>query len=68
MSDPTTCFEDDTHQALRAGGLKALRASGLFPTPMELATRMVALANPRPGARVLEPAPAAATCCARSRA
>lgn len=36
-------------------GIKVVSAPQLFPTPVELAARMVALADIRPGMRVLEP-------------
>jgi 16S rRNA G1207 methylase RsmC len=55
MSDPKPRNEDDTRLALRAGGVNAACATELFATPMALARRMAALANPQPGDRMLEP-------------
>jgi phospholipid N-methyltransferase len=42
-------------QMLRTGGVKAVSVPQFFPTPMELANRMVEIAAPRIGERVLEP-------------
>jgi hypothetical protein len=42
-------------QMLRSGGVKVVSAPQLFPTPMALAKRMVEMAAPQPGDRVLEP-------------
>jgi len=42
-------------RTLQAGGAQAASAPQLYPTPMVLAQRMVALAAPRLGERVLEP-------------
>ncbi|WP_038213378.1 methyltransferase [Xenophilus azovorans] len=42
-------------RTLHAGGVKVVSAPQLFPAPMLLAERMVALAAPRLGERVLEP-------------
>jgi len=52
---------DDKAEAFRAlekaakEGVKVVSAPQLFPTPVEIAEQMVALADVRPGARVLEP-------------
>src|SRR5690606_19878751 len=42
-------------RTLHAGGVRAVSAPQLFPTPIPLAERMMALAAPRLGERVLEP-------------
>ena len=50
----TLTFED-MEATLRGGGVKAVSAPQLFPTPAPLAARMVSLAQLAPGATVLEP-------------
>lgn len=50
----TMSFEQMDAQ-LRGGGVKAVSAPQLFPTPAPLAARMVALAELEPGDTVLEP-------------
>lgn len=42
-------------ETLRNGGVQVVTAPQLFPTPPDLAARMVELADVRPGHRVLEP-------------
>lgn len=42
-------------ETLRNGGVRAVSVAQLFPTPREIAARMVELADIRPGMRVLEP-------------
>jgi protein-L-isoaspartate O-methyltransferase len=46
---------DAMRQALRNGGVQVVRVPQLFPTPNEIAARMIELADIRPGDRVLEP-------------
>lgn len=42
-------------RTLRAGGVRVVSVPQIFPTPTDLAKRMVAIAAPRVGERVLEP-------------
>ena len=42
-------------QSLKSGGVKVVIANQLFPTPTDLAERMVKMAGVEPGQRVLEP-------------
>lgn len=42
-------------ETLRAGGIKVVSAPQLFPTPADIAARVIELADIRPGHRVLEP-------------
>lgn len=46
---------DALRETLKAGGVQVVAAPQLFPTPRDLAERMVDLAEIQPGDRVLEP-------------
>lgn len=46
---------DAMRSCLRAGGVRVVAAPQLFPTPEDIARRMVAIASPELGERVLEP-------------
>jgi protein-L-isoaspartate O-methyltransferase len=60
-AQPTTCKApernefDAMKETLRNGGVKVVSAPQLFPTPPDLAKRLIELADIQPGQRVLEP-------------
>ncbi|WP_315743124.1 DUF3560 domain-containing protein [Bradyrhizobium sp. SZCCHNR1075] len=55
VSDPSDSAFMAMKQTLRNGGIQVVAAPQLFPTPSELARRIVQLAGVMPGERVLEP-------------
>ncbi|MDX9789011.1 MAG: DUF3560 domain-containing protein [Desulfobacterales bacterium] len=54
-SEPEKTIFDDMKDALRNGGVRVVSAPQLFPTPLEIAKKMVEAADIRGEHRVLEP-------------
>jgi protein-L-isoaspartate O-methyltransferase len=55
---------DTLREVMKGGGVKVVAAPQLFPTPVDLAARMVQLAGIRPGDEVLEPSAGTGVICA----